>query len=72
MCHERLETLGKDVLGNVADGFMKEEFIYTPPPRVGKVPNASSSGPVALPKNMCVPVAPLHIFCVRATSRLTL
>jgi hypothetical protein len=50
----------------------KEESIYMPPPRVGTVPNASSSGPVALPKNMCVPVALLHIFVVRATSRLTL
>jgi hypothetical protein len=61
-----------DAYCRVSKRIRNEEFIYTPPPRVGTVPNASSSGPVALPKNMCVPAAPLHIFVVRATSRLTL
>jgi hypothetical protein len=35
-----------DAYCRVSKRIRNEEFIYTPPPRVGTVPNASSSGPV--------------------------
>jgi hypothetical protein len=49
-----------------------EEFIYTPPPRVGTSPNWSvQRGPIALPNLLCA-LSASHETSVRATGSLTL
>jgi hypothetical protein len=42
------------MVNELCSGFKDEKFIYTPPPRVGTVPNqAVQRGPIALPNLLC-------------------